>query len=67
MRESEAAAREKFLARINDETNAIRAAAESIISISGRWLLVAIIGVYLMGTVSYPVFAGLITWLEKIL
>ena len=67
MRESEAAAREKFLARISDETIAIRAAAESIISISGRWLLVAIIGVYLMGMVSYPVFAGLITWLEKIL
>jgi len=67
MRESEAAAREKFLARISDETNAIRDAAESIISISGRWMLVAIIGVYLMGMVSYPVFAGLITWLEKVL
>jgi hypothetical protein len=30
-------------------------------------MLVAIIGVYLMGMVSYPVFAGLITWLEKLL
>jgi len=67
IRESEAAAREKFLAGISDETNAIRTAAESIISISGRWMLVAIIGVYLIGMVSYPVFAGLITWLEKVL
>jgi hypothetical protein len=46
---------------------AMRGAAESINSISGRWMLVVIIGAYLMGMVSYPVFAGLITWLEKVL
>jgi hypothetical protein len=67
MRESEAAVREKFVAGISDETNAFRTAAESIISVSRRWMLVAIAGVYLIGMVSYPVFAGLITWLEKVL
>jgi hypothetical protein len=48
MRESEVAAREKFLAGISDKTNAIQDAAESISSISGRWILVAIIAVYLV-------------------
>jgi hypothetical protein len=67
MRESEAAAREKFLARIDQETSAIQDAAESIITVSGRWILLAIIAVYLIGIASYPVFAGLFTWLEKIL
>jgi hypothetical protein len=67
MRESEADARDKFLAGISDKTNAIQDAAESIISISGRWILVTIIAVYLIGIASYPVFAGLVTWLEKIL
>lgn len=66
-RESEAAAREKFLTGIVRETNAIQDAAESILSISQRWILVAIVAVYLIGIASYPVFAGLITWLEKIL
>jgi hypothetical protein len=67
MRESEAAAREKFLARIDQETSAIQDAAESIVSISGGWILLAIIGVYLIGMISYPVFAGLISWLGEVL
>jgi hypothetical protein len=67
MRESEAAGRETFLTGIGRETNAIQDAAESILSISERWILVPIVAVYLIGIVSYPVFIGLISWLEKIL
>jgi hypothetical protein len=48
MRESEAAARETFLTRIGRETSAIQDAAESILSISERWILMAIVAVYLM-------------------
>jgi hypothetical protein len=65
--ESEAEARVKFLTQIGRETNAIREAAESILLVTGRWILVAIVAVYLIGMASYPVFAGLVTWLEKIL
>ena len=39
--------------------------AESILSVNQRWILVAIITVYLVGIASYPVFAVLISWLEK--
>jgi len=65
--ESEAAAREAFLTRICRETSAIRDAAQSILLISERWMLVAMTAVYLVGVASYPVLVGLITWLEKIL
>jgi hypothetical protein len=64
---SEAQTREKFLTRIDRETNVIREAAESIVAVSGRWILLAIVAVYLIGIASYPVFAGLFTWLEKLL
>jgi hypothetical protein len=66
MHKSEAVAREKFLAGISDKTNAIDDAAESIIFISGRWTLVAIIAVYLVGIASYPIFVGVVIWLEKV-
>ena len=66
-RESEAAARETFLTRIGRETHAIQDAAQLILSISERWMLVALFAVYLIGIVSYPLFAELITWLERIL
>jgi len=65
--ESEAEARAKFLTQIDREANAIRKAAESILFVTGRWILVAILAVYLLGVASYPVFAELVTWLEKIL
>ena len=64
---SETQAREEFLTQIDRETNAIRDAAESIIAVSGRWILLAILAVYLIGVSSYPLFAGLISWLEKLL
>ena len=67
MHQSEGAAREKFVAGIARETNAIREAAESILFVTGRWILVAIFAVYLIGMASYPVFVGLISWLERLL
>jgi len=47
--------------------DSIRKAAESILFFTGKWILVAILAVYLLGVASYPVFAELVTWLEKIL
>jgi hypothetical protein len=41
-------------------------AAESILAVSQRWILVAIIAVYLISMASYPVFIGLISRLEKL-
>ena len=67
MHESEGVAREKFVARLARETSAMQEAAGSILSLSVRWILVAILAVYLLGVASYPVFAELVTWLEKIL
>jgi hypothetical protein len=65
--QSGAEARVKFLTRIDLETTGIREAAESILIVTGRWILVAIVAVYLLGLASYPVFAGLVRWLERIL
>jgi hypothetical protein len=65
--ESEAEARLKFLTEIDRETNGIWEAAESILFVTGRWILVAILAVYLLGVACYPVFVELFTWLEKIL
>ena len=65
--EREAEARVKFLTQINRDTNAIREGAESILFVTGGWILVAILAVYLLGVASYPVFAELVTWLGKIL
>ena len=65
--ESEAEARVKFLTQINRDTNAIREAAESILFVTGGWILAAILAVYLLGVASYPVLAELATWLGKIL
>ena len=65
MYESEGAAREKFVAGIARETRAMQKVAESILSVNQRWILVVIITVYLVGIASYPVFAVLISWLEK--
>jgi hypothetical protein len=65
--ESEAEARVKFLTQINRDTNTIREAAESILFVTGGWILAAILTVYLLGVASYPVLAQLVTWLEKIL
>ena len=64
---SEAEARVKFLTQIDRETNGIQKAAESILFVTGGWILVAILAVYLLGVASYPVLVGLVTWLEKIL
>ena len=65
--ESEAEARVKFLTQIDRETNGIRKDAESILFVTGGWILVATLAAYLLGVASYPVLAELVTWLEKIL
>jgi hypothetical protein len=64
---SEVAACESFLVLISREIKKIQDAAEAIISISEKRILLAILAVYLLGIGSYPVFLGMITWLEKIL
>ena len=65
--QSEGEARVKFLTQIDRKTNTIREAAESILFVTGRWILVAILAVYLLGVASYPVFAEPVTWLKKML
>ena len=65
--ESEAEARVKFLTQIDRETNAIRKAAESILFVTGRWILLPILAVTCLASPSYPVFAEPVTWLKKML
>ena len=65
MRETEIAAREEFLSRISEERKAVQDAAESILDISVKRILMAIAAAYAMGLASYPVVAALIKVLWK--
>ncbi len=60
MRETEIAAREQFLSRISEERKAIQDAAESILDISVKRILMAIAAAYVMGLASYPVILALV-------
>jgi hypothetical protein len=65
MRESDMAAREDWLSRISEERKAIQDAAESILDISVKRILMAIAAAYLMGLASYPVILALVRGLWK--
>ena len=65
MRETEIAAREKFLSRISEERKTIQDAAESILDISVKRILMAIAAAYVMGLASYPVILVLVRELWK--
>ena len=65
MRETEIAAREKFLSRISEERKTIQDAAESILDISVKRILMAIAAAYVMGLASYPVILALVSVLWK--
>jgi hypothetical protein len=65
MRETEIPAREKLLSRISDERKAIQDAAESILDISVKRILIAIATAYVMGLASYPVILALVRGLWK--
>ena len=67
MREAEDAARATLLTRVNEETKKIQDAAESILDISTKRILIAIAAAYLMGVASYPVIAAQVSWLWKLL
>ena len=67
MREAEDVARAMLLTRVNDETKTIQAAAESILDISAKRILIAIAAAYLMGVASYPVIAAQLSWVWKLL
>jgi hypothetical protein len=67
MREAEDAARVTLLTRVSEETQKIQDAAESILDISTKRILIAIAAAYLMGVASYPVIAAQVTWLWKLL
>jgi hypothetical protein len=60
MRETEIAAREQFLSRISEERKAIQDAAESILDISVKRILMAIGAAYVMGLASYPMILALV-------
>src|ERR1700730_17657219 len=61
MRETEIAAREMFLNTIGEERKAIQDAAESILDISAKRILMAIATAYVMGLASYPVILALVS------
>jgi hypothetical protein len=65
MRETEILAREKLLSRISEERKAIQDAAESILDISVKRILIAIAAAYVMGLASYPVILALVRGLWK--
>jgi hypothetical protein len=58
MHETETAARGKFLSEMSEERQTIQDAAESILDISAKRILVAIAAAYVMGLASYPVVAA---------
>ena len=63
--ETEIPAREMFLSRIGEERKTIHDAAESILDISVKRILIAIAAAYLMGLASYPVILALVRGLWK--
>ena len=63
--ETEIPAREMFLSRIGEERKTIHDAAESILDISVKRILMAIAAAYLMGLASYPVILALVRGLWK--
>jgi hypothetical protein len=65
MRETEIRAGEKLLSRISEERKGIQGAAESILDISVKRILIAIAAAYLMGLASYPVILALVRGLWK--
>ena len=65
MRETEIPAREKFLSRISEERKTIQGAAESILDISAKRILMAIAAAYVMGVASYPVILALVRGIWK--
>jgi hypothetical protein len=65
MRETEIAAREEFLSRISEGRKAIQDAAESILDISVKRILMAIAAAYVIGLASYPVILALVRGLWK--
>jgi hypothetical protein len=65
MRETEIPAREKLLSTISEERKAIHDAAESILDISVKRILMSIAAAYLMGLASYPVILTLVRGLWK--
>jgi hypothetical protein len=65
MRETEIPAREKFLSRISEERKTIQDAAESILDISVKRILMAIAAAYVIGLASYPVILVLVRALWK--
>jgi hypothetical protein len=65
MRETEIPAREKFLSKISEERKTIQDAAESILDISVKRILMAIAAAYLMGLASYPAILALVRGLWK--
>ena len=65
MRETEITGREELLSNISEERKAIHDAAESILDISVKRILMAIAAAYAMGLASYPVVASLIKVLWK--
>jgi hypothetical protein len=67
MREAEDAARATLLSGISEKTKTIQDAAESILDISTKRILIAIAAAYLMGVASYPVIAAKFNWVWKLL
>ena len=65
MRETEITGREELLSNISEERKAIHDAAESILDISVKRILMAIAAAYLMGLASYPVILALVRGLWK--
>jgi hypothetical protein len=65
MRETEIVAREKFLSGTSEERKKIQDAAESILNISAKRILMAIAAAYVMGIASYPVILTLVRGLWK--
>jgi|SRR5580704_9427331 hypothetical protein len=65
--EAEDAAHVTLLTRVSEETQKIQDAAESILHISTKRILIAIAAAYVMGVASYPVIAAQVTWLWKLL
>ena len=63
--ETEIAAREKFLSRISEERKTIQDAAESILDISVKRILMAIAAAYVIGLASYPDILALVRGLWK--
>jgi hypothetical protein len=65
--DSDNRSRESLLAKIVEEREAIQKAAEMILSVSERRVLMGLTAAFAVGVVCYPVLSAVISWVWRML